>query len=120
MCVRAPARLSACACVRSVIGQVEDACAKEGVSWMQSETLGYLTTDPANLGTGMRASVMMRLPLLTMRADFSYIVQTLRLEVREVGTNQWETTGATIAFYLGMKDWYIFTGRLEMRATLRG
>eukprot|EP01048_Picozoa_sp_COSAG05_P003963 COSAG05_NODE_196_length_14546_cov_55.423548_8_plen_79_part_00 len=63
------------------------------VVWMHSETLGYLTTDPANLGTGMRASVMMRLPLLTMRADFVDLVQMLRLEVREVGQSQWETTG---------------------------
>lgn len=38
----------------------------EDFDFAYSETLGYLTHCPSNLGTGMRASVMMFLPALTM------------------------------------------------------
>lgn len=39
--------------------------------------LGYLTCCPTNLGTGMRASVMMHLPLLAATGQMKAIVQTL-------------------------------------------
>ena len=43
-----------------------DALLDEGMRIAYSEELGYLTHCPTNLGTGMRASVMMFLPALTM------------------------------------------------------
>ncbi|HHZ13481.1 MAG: protein arginine kinase [Caldicoprobacterales bacterium] len=39
--------------------------------------LGYLTCCPTNLGTGMRASVMMHLPLLVGTGQMKAIIQTL-------------------------------------------
>ena len=36
---------------------------------MQSETLGYLSTSPNNLGTGIKASVKIKLPKLTKNRD---------------------------------------------------
>ena len=61
---------------------------------MTHPQLGFLTTDPANIGTGLRASLMMRLPHMTKRVDFMKIVGQLRLEARPAGSlDQWETTG---------------------------
>jgi len=39
--------------------------------YMQDGRLGYLTVDPANLGTALRCSVAMRLPRLSARPDFT-------------------------------------------------
>jgi protein-arginine kinase len=57
---------------------VEDACAEAGLRWMHTPELGYLATDPANLGTGMRSSVMMRLPLLRRQPEFAQVRRPLR------------------------------------------
>ncbi|MBQ4574573.1 MAG: protein arginine kinase [Clostridia bacterium] len=43
------------------------------VKYAYDETLGYLTHCPTNLGTGMRASVMLFLPALTMNRQISRI-----------------------------------------------
>lgn len=76
------------------IGQVEACFAKSEMQFMVHEHLGYLTTDPANIGTGLRASLMMRLPHMIQRPDFLKIVAQLRLEARPAGSlDQWETTG---------------------------
>ena len=45
--------------------EAADSLADEGLDIAYSEKLGYLTHCPTNLGTGMRASVMMFLPALT-------------------------------------------------------
>lgn len=61
---------------------------------MAHDQLGYLTTDPSNIGTGLRASLMMRLPHMIQRPDFLKIIAQLRLEARPAGSlDQWETTG---------------------------
>eukprot|EP01043_Picozoa_sp_COSAG02_P010967 COSAG02_NODE_397_length_23124_cov_439.255635_9_plen_198_part_00 len=76
------------------IGQVEESFSKSSLEFMTHEHLGYLTTDPSNIGTGLRASLMMRLPHMIQRPDFLKIVAQLRLEARPAGTlDQWETTG---------------------------
>ncbi|MGS0664052.1 protein arginine kinase [Staphylococcus arlettae] len=41
------------------------------------ETLGYLTTCPTNIGTGMRASVMLHLPGLSIMKRMNRIAQTI-------------------------------------------
>ena len=43
------------------------------------EQLGYLTTCPTNVGTGMRASVMLHLPGLSIMKRMNRIAQTLSL-----------------------------------------
>jgi len=53
----------------------------------KSETLGYLTSCPTNLGTGMRASVMLFLPALTLTGQIQSVVKQLgrsRITVRGV------------------------------------
>ena len=51
----------------------------EGNGFMRSERLGYFSTCPANLGTGLRVRVILQLPLLSARDDFESIVTMLRL-----------------------------------------
>jgi protein arginine kinase len=47
---------------------------EERVKYAFSEEFGYLTACPSNTGTGMRASVMMHLPALTMTNSMSKII----------------------------------------------
>jgi len=73
--------------------------------YMYNERLGYLTVDPAKLGAGLSATVVMRLPRLSARPDFAQVCQSLRLKVQLVG-NDWEVSsrpglGATEASLLG-------------------
>jgi protein arginine kinase len=49
----------------SLADQVDD-CLGEVLSYAFDEKLGYLTTCPTNLGSGLRASVMLHLPALVM------------------------------------------------------
>jgi len=44
--------------------------------------LGYLSSCPSNLGTGLRASVMLRIPLLTAQRGFPAICKALHLQAR--------------------------------------
>jgi protein arginine kinase len=49
----------------SVANRLDDGL-EEHLTWAFDPKLGYLTTFPTNLGTGMRASVMVHLPALVM------------------------------------------------------
>lgn len=55
--------------------EIDDAIEKN-VGFAFSEKLGYLTACPTNTGTGMRASVMMHLPALTMTGNIGKIVDS--------------------------------------------
>ena len=46
--------------------------------------LGYLNSCPTNIGTGMRASVHIKLPLLSQTTNFKEICKDLGLDVRGV------------------------------------
>ena len=61
---------------------VQEAVKEQGCDFMHNDHLGYILTCPSNLGTGLRASVMMKLPLLSLRPDFKTICQKLRLQLR--------------------------------------
>ena len=50
---------------------------EENLDYAFSEELGYITSCPSNLGTGMRASVMIHLPTLTMTNEISGVVKAL-------------------------------------------
>jgi len=53
----------------------DDIEAKHDIAWRKE--FGYLTSCPTNLGTGMRASVMMFLPALTISGDMQHIAGQL-------------------------------------------
>ncbi len=64
--------------------QIDDAIA-EKTEIAFSEKHGYLTACPTNTGTGLRASVMMHLPALTMTGNIDRIIRSaasLGLEIR--------------------------------------
>ena len=47
---------------------------EENLTYAFSEKFGYLTSCPTNTGTGMRASVMMHLPALTLTGNINKII----------------------------------------------
>lgn len=49
---------------------------EENLTYAFDESFGYLTACPTNAGTGMRASVMMHLPALTMTDNISSIISS--------------------------------------------
>ena len=68
---------AASACFR-----VDDALSRQ-VSFAYDDQLGYLTACPTNTGTGMRASLLMHLPMLTRGKKMGQVVQL----VAKVGMN---------------------------------
>lgn len=50
---------------------------EETVEYAFDERIGYLTCCPTNAGTGMRASVMVHLPALTMTGNINRIIDSL-------------------------------------------
>merc|ERR1719248_271647 len=60
--------------------EIEKSLKADGKEYMYSERLGYILNCPSNLGTGMRASAIMMLPLLSAREDFKDIVFKFNLQ----------------------------------------
>ena len=52
---------------------------------MWNKHLGFILTCPSNLGTGLRAGVHVKLPLLSKDARFDDILKKLRLQKRGTG-----------------------------------
>ena len=61
---------------------VQEVVKKEGRDFMYNAHLGYVLTCPSNLGTGLRASVLVKLPLLSARSDFKEVCRKMKLQVR--------------------------------------
>ena len=75
--------------------QVETAIKSKGREFMWNEHLGYILTCPSNLGTGLRAGVHIKLPLLSVHPKFDEILSKLRLQKRGTGGVDTESTDAT-------------------------
>lgn len=54
-----------------------DDCFEEAVEYAYDEKIGYLTTCPTNVGTGLRASVMMHLPALVITQQINRILSAV-------------------------------------------
>uniref|UniRef100_A0A7N6ANC9 Creatine kinase U-type, mitochondrial n=2 Tax=Anabas testudineus TaxID=64144 RepID=A0A7N6ANC9_ANATE len=65
--------------------EVERLIQERGWEFMWNERLGYILTCPSNLGTGLRAGVHVKLPLLSKDSRFSKILDNLRLQKRGTG-----------------------------------
>jgi len=61
---------------------VQDAVEGEGYGYMHSAHHGFITCCPSNLGTGLRASMMVKLPHLSKKEDFKEIVAGMKLQPR--------------------------------------
>merc|ERR1712093_844153 len=55
---------------------------ENGSAFMHNEHLGYILTCPSNLGTGLRAGAMVKVPLLSARSDFKNILKKMKLQAR--------------------------------------
>jgi len=64
---------------------IEAAMKEMGYEYMFSDHLGYLLTCPSNFGTGIRAGVHIKIPLLSKHDKFNDILAKLRLQKRGTG-----------------------------------
>merc|ERR1712157_36025 len=53
---------------------------KEGYDFMHNDHLGWVLTCPSNLGTGLRAGAMVKVPLVSGRADFKETLAKMGLQ----------------------------------------
>lgn len=68
------ARLSRC------LQLIEDALKSNGLSFMWNQHFGYLVTCPKDLGTSLRASIQVKLPMLSNHNGFEKILCNLKLQ----------------------------------------
>ena len=66
-----------------------------GYDFMHNEHLGYILTCPSNLGTGLRAGAMVKVPLVSARADFKEICARMKLQARGTAGVDSASTGGT-------------------------
>lgn len=72
-CMASGLALAECFCKANKIDDIIE----KSADYAFDAQLGYLTCCPTNLGTGMRASVMMHLPALTMSGSINSIIDSL-------------------------------------------
>jgi len=68
--------------VRTMQG-LEELLAKQGKSFCHTEHLGYITTCPSNLGTALRVSVMLNIPLFSRHVNFKKVCRRLNVHLRK-------------------------------------
>jgi len=73
--------------------EVEDTIKEGGSEYMWSKRLGYILTCPSNLGTGLRAGVHVKLPLLSKDKRFDDILDAQKLQKRGAGGVDSEAKG---------------------------
>lgn len=74
---------------------IEDTLKEEGFEFMHNDHLGYILTCPSNLGTGLRAGAMVKLPLVSARPDFKQICAQMKLQARGTAGVDSASTGGT-------------------------
>ena len=65
--------------------QIQVCLKEQGFDFMHSDHLGWILTCPSNLGTGLRAGCMVKLPLFSARPDFKSILGKMGLQARGCG-----------------------------------
>jgi len=75
--------------------QVEDNIRARGWEFMWNEHLGYVLTCPSNLGTGLRAGVHIKIPLLSKDKRFSALLDEMKLQKRGTGGVDTAAVGGT-------------------------
>lgn len=68
-------------------------CINKHIEFAFDNKLGYLTTCPTNLGTGMRASVHIAIPKLSVQPNFKDVCAGLGLSIRGVHGEHSESEG---------------------------
>lgn len=75
------------------IGAVEQQVKAAGYEFAYNDHLGFIHSCPTNCGTGMRASVHVKLPNASKHADFQKWCDKLRLQARGIHGEHSETEG---------------------------
>merc|ERR1739848_463115 len=68
---------------------------KEGYDFMHNDHLGWVLTRPSNLGTGLRAGAMVKVPHVSGRADFKQTLAKMGLQARGCGGVDSDSVGGT-------------------------
>jgi len=74
---------------------VQKVLKSEGYDFMHTQHHGYILTCPSNIGTGLRAGSMVKLPLLSARADFRQKLVKKGLQARGTAGVDSASTGGT-------------------------
>merc|ERR1712228_340148 len=75
--------------------QVQSVLKDNGADFMHHEHWGWILTCPSNLGTGLRAGCMVKLPLVSSRPDFKKMLGSMRLQARGTGGVDSASSGGT-------------------------
>merc|ERR1711887_137722 len=74
---------------------IQEVLKKEGYDFMHNDHLGWVLTCPSNLGTGLRAGAMVKVPLVSGRSDFKETLAKMGLQARGTGGVDSASTGGT-------------------------
>merc|ERR1712055_1043573 len=74
---------------------IQEVMQQEGHDFMHSDHLGWILTCPSNLGTGLRAGCMVKVPLFSARSDFKQVCGKMGLQTRGTGGVDSASTGGT-------------------------
>jgi len=74
---------------------IADTLKAAGYDFMHNDHLGYVLTCPSNLGTGLRAGAMVKVPLVSARPDFKEVCAKMKLQARGSAGVDSASTGGT-------------------------
>jgi len=75
--------------------EVQKVLKVEGFDFMHNDHLGWILTCPSNLGTGLRAGTMVKLPKVSGRKDWKKLCGVMGLQARGTGGVDSANTGGT-------------------------
>lgn len=75
--------------------QIQKVLKADGHDFMHSEHLGWILTCPSNLGTGLRAGCMVKVPKFSAIAGFKDVLAKMGLQARGTGGVDSASTGGT-------------------------
>merc|ERR1712100_633706 len=75
--------------------EVQKVLKAEGADFMHNEHLGWVLTCPSNLGTGLRAGTMVKLPLVSAIDCWKKLTSAMGLQARGTGGVDSTSTGGT-------------------------
>jgi len=88
--------------IKEVFGRFIRACdavqkvlKEEGYDFMHNDHLGWVLTCPSNLGTGVRAGTMVKLPKVSSRETFKAVLKKMGLQSRGTGGVDSASTSGT-------------------------
>merc|ERR1711967_48418 len=75
--------------------EVQKVLKAAGSDFMHNDHLGWVLTCPSNLGTGLRAGTMVKLPKVSARDDWKNLCKVMGLQARGTGGVDSANTGGT-------------------------